>query len=175
MTPEKRKLCQDLIIFPDGTSRISEEEFLRKFPSAVKNGRLNLDLLEDALRTQNAEDVQCTLIIGNVFGFSPEDRNILCQLLNAKWHFMHEDIVSALGELKSPQTLDALYQITQWIPEYLEYDDSRALAVKAIWAIGGINAAEAEQKLTKFLSSTDPILKAEAEKQLQYRKESSKG
>ncbi|MFD5103330.1 hypothetical protein [Streptomyces albidochromogenes] len=32
---------------------------------------------------------------------------------------------------------------TRWIPEYLDFDEFRALAVKAIWALGAIPGPEA--------------------------------
>ncbi|MBB2749926.1 UNVERIFIED_ORG: HEAT repeat protein [Rhizobium aethiopicum] len=63
---------------------------------------------------------------------------LLLQLLQEGWHFKHEDVVSALADLKAPEAVEALYKVTYWVPSYLEFDDARALAVKAIWALGAI-------------------------------------
>jgi hypothetical protein len=71
MTEEQRKLCRDLIIFPDGRRRITREEFLRQFPSAVERGRLALKWLQEAYETRNADDLSYALIVGGNFGFAP--------------------------------------------------------------------------------------------------------
>ncbi len=171
MTPEQRKLSQSLIVSPlVGGRQISKEAFLRQFPSAVDEKMLSFALLEKSYRDRNAEDLQCALIIGYAFGFSSKHEDILCLLISADWHFSHEDIVSALVNMHSPKSIDALYQATQWIPAYLDFDESRALAVKAIWALGGIAGVAAEHKLIKISKSSDSILRENAENQLQRRK-----
>lgn len=69
MTEEQRKLCRDLIIHVDGKSRITKEDFLRRFPSAVEHGKLASKFLEDAYQAQDGEDLQCALLVGFTFGF----------------------------------------------------------------------------------------------------------
>jgi len=169
MTEEQRKFCRDLIIYPDGRSRITKEDFLRRFPSAVEHGRLALKWLDEADQTRNAEDLNCALIIGFVFGFAPEHLDILRRLVDVDWHYSHEDVVSALETWPTPDTVEALFRATQWIPKSLEYDDSRALAVKAIWALGKIPGAEAETKLEALARSDNAILRKTAEEQLKRR------
>jgi len=169
MTTEQRKLCRDLIIFPNGQSRITKEEFLRRFSSAVEHGKLASRLLEDAYRTQDGEDLECALTIGFAFGFAPEHTKTLCCLVEADWHVRHEDVISALDKLHSPETVEALFRATQWIPKSLEYDDSRALAVKAIWALGKIPDTKAETKLEALARSENAILQKNAVEQLKRR------
>jgi hypothetical protein len=169
MTEEQRKLCRDLIIYPDGRIPITKEDFLRRFPSALEHGKLASRLLEDAYRTHNGEDLGCALIIGFTFGFEREYTKILSDLVEADWHVSHEDVVSALDELHSRDTVEALFRATQWIPKSLEYDDSRALAIKAIWALGKIPGTEAEAKLEALARSDNAILRRTAEEQLERR------
>jgi hypothetical protein len=169
MTEEQRKHCSDLTIFPDGSRQLSKEEFVRLFPAAVEHGRLALGLLDGAYRLQDAEDLECALTVGFTFGFSPEHSEILCHLLEADWHARHEDVVSALDELRCPSAIGALFRATQWIPKSLEYDDSRALAVKAIWALGKTAATEAEKKLRILACSDNAILRNAALEQLERR------
>ena len=173
MTEEQRKFCRDLIIYPDGRSRITKEDFLRRFPSAVEHGRLALKWLDEADQTRNAEDLNCALIIGFVFGFAPEHLDILRRLVDVDWHYSHEDVVSALETWPTPDTVEALFRATQWIPKSLEYDDSRALAVKAIWALGKIPGDEAETKLEALARSDNAILRETAEKQLERRRKTT--
>lgn len=170
MTEEQRKLCRDLIIFPNGRSRITKEEFLRRFPSAVEHGRSALKWLQEAYETRNADDLSYALMIGSVFGFVPEHKDILRRLIEEDWHHSHEYVVTALKLWPTPDTVDALFRATQWIPKSLEYDDARALAVKAIWALGAIPGPEAEEKLEILRHSDNPILKKNAEEQLNRRR-----
>jgi hypothetical protein len=172
MTAAERKLCRELIITPPhGVSQISKEEFLRQFPSSVEKGKLAVGVLEEAYRAQNAEDLQCALIIGHAFGFGSQHADTLCRLLEVDWHYSHEDVVSALDGLGMADTVGALFRATQWIPKSLEYDDSRALAVKAIWALGKIPGTEAEAKLEILACSDDAVLRKTAVYQLERRLE----
>jgi hypothetical protein len=170
MTDREQKLCRDLVITPPrGVSQIRKEEFLRQFPLCVERGHLALRILEEAYRAQNAEDLQCALIVGHTFGFTLEHKDILCNLVEADWHFSHEDVVAALDKLRTPDVAEALFRATQWIPEHLNYDESRALAVKAIWALGKIAGNEAETKLEMLAHSDDAILRKAAMEQLERR------
>src|SRR5438876_12416414 len=120
MTAAQRKLCRDLVISPPrGVGQISKEEFLRQFPSSVEHGKLAVKLLEEAYEAKDAEDLQCVLIIGFAFGFVPEHKDILRRLIEADWHYSHEDAVSALETWPSPDTVEALFRATQWIPKSL--------------------------------------------------------
>ena len=169
MTEEQRKLSRDLIIQPDGRSRITKEDFLRRFPGSVEGGKLAVSVLEEAYRAQNAEDLQCALIIGHAFGFGPEHIDVLRRLAEAEWHYSHEDVVEALDSLRTSDAVEALFRATQWVPKSLEYDDSRALAVKAIWALGKIPGTAAETKLETLARSGDAILRKTAMEQLESR------
>src|SRR5256885_59798 len=102
MTEEQRKLCSDLTIYPTGSRRISKEDFLRQFPTAIEHGKLALRLLEEAYREQDGEDLECVLTVGFAFGFAAEHTEILCHLVKADWHVRHEDVVSALDDLRNP-------------------------------------------------------------------------
>lgn len=169
MTEEQRKLCRDLIMFPDGRRRITKEEFLRRFPSAVEHDRLALKWLQEAYETRNADDLSYAFVIGGVFGFAPEHKDILLRLIDEDWHYCHEEIVSTLQTWPTPDTVEALFRATQWIPKSLEYDDNRALAVKAIWALGKIPGTEAEKKLEILARSENTILRKNAVEQLERR------
>jgi len=170
MTEEQRKLCRDLIIFPNGQSRITKEEFLRRFPLAVEHGRLAFKWLQEAYETRSADDLSCAFVIGGAFGYVPEHKDILRRLIDEDWHNCHEEVVSALQNWPTPDSVDALFRATQWIPKSLEYDDARALAVKAIWALGKIPGPEAEAKLEMLARSENTILRQNAVEQLERRR-----
>jgi hypothetical protein len=169
MTEEQRQVCRDLIIFPNRRNTITKEEFLRRFPSAVEGGKSALKWLREAYEARNADDLSYALIIGGAFGYGPEHKDILSKLIDEDWHYSHEEVVTALKRWPTPDTVDALFRATQWVPKSLEYDDARALAVKAIWALGAIPGPEAEAKLEILKHSENPILKKNAEEQLKRR------
>ena len=171
MTEEQRQLCRDLIVHPPALRMrtISKEDFISQLPSAVEHGKLALEWLDEAFRERSPEDLQCVLIVGFAFGFVPEHKEILCRLIEADWHYSHEDIVVALETWSSPDTVNALFCATQWIPKSLEYDDNRALAVKAIWALGRIPGTEAGAKLERLARSDIAVIRKTAIDQLERR------
>lgn len=53
---------------------------------------------------------------------------------------------------------------------YLDWDENRALAVKAIWGLGKMPGAEAEQALLGLREDEDEIVREEDEAQSRRRK-----
>ena len=71
----------------------------------------------------------------NRFGFTPEHLPLLLELASAEWHHSHEDVVWYLGDYRGPVVVNAL--IRDGVDaRYLGFDESRALARKAVWALG---------------------------------------
>ena len=132
-----------------------------------------LKWLQEAYETRNADDLSYAFIIGFTFGFASEHKDILRRLVDEDWHYSHEGVVSALKTWPTPDTVDALFRATQWIPKALEYDDARALAVKAIWALGKIPGPEAEAKLEMLARSENTILRQNAVEQLERRRKAA--
>ncbi len=148
---------------------MSKEDFLRQFPTALEHGKLASGLLEDACRTQNSADLACAIQIGNLFGYTPKQMEILCRLIDADWHGRHEDIVNALDCWQPPGAVEALFRATQWIPKALEYDDDMGLAFNAICALSRIPGPEAETKLEILARSDKANLREAAVRQLKRR------
>lgn len=165
MSPEERSLVMALFVLP-GREPMSNEQFLREF-GAADGAALGLDLLKDAVDQRDPVDVELALVVCFRFGFSDGHLQPLLTLAFADWHQRHEDVASALGKLRSPASVDALLHLAQWVPAYLEFDEARALAVKAIWALGGIGGDAAHQALTSVAGSSCSILAEAAVAQLQ--------
>jgi hypothetical protein len=53
------------------------------------------------------------------------------------------------------------------VPRYLEFDEARALAVKAVWALGGIQDPAAREALESLTTSANDIVAENAVAQLQ--------
>ncbi|MFE6225367.1 HEAT repeat domain-containing protein [Streptomyces sp. NPDC057854] len=129
-------------------------------------------LLRDAMERRDADDVEMAFIVHASADASVEDfRDPLIELLPAEWHREHEDIVSMLGELRSPETLPTLALATRWVPEHLGWDEHRALAVKAIWALGAIPGVRSRDILQDLRDDENEIVRENATKQLARRGE----
>jgi hypothetical protein len=74
-----------------------------------------------------------------------------------------------LGTLRSPKTVPTLVLATRWVPEHLHWDENRALAVKAIWALGAVPAAEAREALERLRHDENEIIRENAVRQLARR------
>ncbi|MGY4103949.1 HEAT repeat domain-containing protein [Nocardia sp. R16R-3T] len=172
MTPEDEKVILGLVYNPSTQERVgSPEEVLRHF--GTEDGReLGLDLLKQATEDHDADGVELALIVSSEFGLTMDYLATLLKLSSADWHFMHEAVVSRLGQLRTPTAVDALYRTAVWIPDYLDYDDNRALARKAIWALGDTPGPEAEAALVRLRDSDSKIVRKGAEAQLERRQKS---
>lgn len=165
MLPEQRSLVKLLYVLPGGPPPLSSDEFLRRF-GAPDGVALGLDLLRDAVERRDPLDVELALVVCFRFGFAEGHLQPLLGLAFADWHQRHEDVATALGRLKSPASVAALTYLARWVPAYLEFDDARALAVKAIWALGGIGGDAAHEALTSLASSGSGIVAENAVAQL---------
>lgn len=164
-------MISSLVFVPGRGRKGSREDILRHF--GTEDGRaLGLRLLRDAVDRQDAVDVSMALAVCFVFGITMDHLDLLVQLESADWHREHENVVTALGQLKTSAAVDALCHAAWWIPDYLDFDESRALAVKAIWALGGTPGVEAEQALKQLLSAEGEIVREAARTQLMRRTES---
>ena len=67
----------------------------------------------------------------------------------------------------------ALFFATQWVPEYLEFDDARALAKKALWAFGSIPGERALCLLKLLAKWEDLLIREIAETVLERRTDES--
>ncbi len=165
MTADEHKLILSLV-----KQGLPQLEFLRQFRGATDPAKLTASLLEDAFTNRNADDVEYALMVGFTFGFSDAHVDVLIRLASVSWHRKHEDIITALGRLRDAKAGNVLWTATQQIPDYLAFDESRALAVKAIWALGKLPGSEAESALRKLAASNVSVIRDAALQQLERRK-----
>jgi hypothetical protein len=147
---------------------LSKEDFLSKFTVDVTiNPNYVLELLEVAFKEKNAYDIEYAMLIAFTFNlFTKDFVNILCRLLEEKWHFQHEDITRILQSLKAPEAIEYLYRTALSKFEYLDHNDSSALAVKCIWALGDINTTDSRKKLELLAQVKNEIIRSNAIEQL---------
>lgn len=165
MTPEQERLVFSMVTVPGGGEPLSPGEFLRRF-GAGDGRELGVTLLREAVERQIADEVELALIVCSVFGFGPEHFGLLVGLVGADWHVKHEDVVSVLARLRDPAAVEALYYATWWVPAYLEFDENRALARKAVRALGGLPGEEATAALRQVLATGDAVVREFAVREL---------
>ncbi|MEU6934188.1 HEAT repeat domain-containing protein [Streptomyces sp. NPDC046385] len=171
MTPEERELIMGLVFVPGKGRARTLDEVLAHYGES-DGGALALRLLRQAVERRDAGDVEMALIVkANAGASGDEFLEPLIELAGADWHKRHEDVVSSLAKLRSPETVQALALATRWVPEYLEYDEARALAVKAIWGLGAIPGPEAREVLEGLRDDENEVIRENALKQLARRGE----
>lgn len=163
MTKEERELLHKLM-----TRDITPEDFVKSFTVDIhKNSHYIRELLETALFEHEANDVEYLLTVIFYFKLFIEDYvDILCKLMSETWHFQHENIAMFFQKIKSPKSVDCLYNAALTQFEYLEFDEAFALAVKSIWALGDINTPESREKLKLLAQLENKIIKDNATNQL---------
>lgn len=166
MTPEQKQVILGLMHIPNGPPTSKPEDVLRVF-GATDGVTLGLELLAGAVERRDSEEVEYALLVCQTFGFAEGDLPLLLDLASADWHVKHEDVVWYLGGYQSPAVVDALYHATQWVPDYLAFDENRALARKAIWELGKQPGDKARQALKRLAHSKDELLSNEAKQQLE--------
>jgi hypothetical protein len=157
------------LIHAPGRGREGSPEDVLRYFGTTDGPQLGLDLLRDAVHRHDDLDLEMALVVCFTFGLMVEHLDLLVQLASADWHRKHEDVVLALDQFRSPAAVDALYHAAWWIPDYLEWDESRALARNAIHALGKTPGSEAFEALTELTSSGSEIVRETASRVLQRR------
>lgn len=149
--------------------KISKEEFLTliKVKSECLGEELS-EMLSFAYKQNSDSNVEISIYL--IFKYEQINEkylDVLNNLILCDWHEQHENIAMLLQRLKAPKSVDYLYATINQKYSYLEYDDSYALAVKCIWALGDIGNEEAKEYLKKLLNSENEIIVENAKKQLE--------
>jgi hypothetical protein len=159
--PDKERLVLRLVRGPGGREPIANEEFLQQWP-ATDGVALGLELLRRAVAEESSDDAEFAMVVCWRFGWTAEHLPSLLALADADWHERHEDVVQALGKLRSEQSLTALERLVHVRMPYLEYNDSTALANHALHAVAAIGGPEARHVLDDASSDSREAVAATA-------------
>jgi HEAT repeat protein len=169
MTPEDRDAIFSLVVVPGRGAAGSAEDVLRHFGTTDGVG-LSLRLLSEAIAEKSPADLEAALILSGTFGTVPQQLPYLVALVPEDWHKQHENVVAMLSDLRAPEAVDALHHAAVWAPAYLDWNETRPLATKAIWALGAIPGPEAERALTGLADDPDEVVRDAARAQLDRRR-----
>jgi hypothetical protein len=167
-------LIRGLIVGRGGKRRLEPEEFLRQW-GADDGIELGYELLADAVRRRSGDDVERAITVVSTFGKRWRLLPLLLELAGAEWHERHEDVISELSGYRTPEAIDALVHAVEWVPDYLDYDEARALAVKALWGLAAIVDGRAEDALERFAGSDVEVIADNAQQLLERRRQGEYG
>jgi len=123
-------------------------------------------ILEKVAENRDAVKVEEAVVAIDKVGAVKEFTPALVRLLEATWHYKHEDIVLILQELKDARAVDALYRTALIDYEYLNHDEFFGLARKCTWALADIGTEEAKTKLELLAGSDNENIRGYAKKRL---------
>lgn len=124
-------------------------------------------MLNRALAERDPAAVRWGFALAKYCGTAVEHLSTIVALATESWHRSHEYVVFFLAELRRPELLPVFTSLVNARFEYLAWDDARALAVKCIWGIGKLGSEEAVAALAGLLRASDPIVSANARRQLE--------
>ncbi|MCJ8313395.1 MAG: hypothetical protein MJK11_10565 [Pseudomonadales bacterium] len=125
---------------------------LRKLKKSMNTG--NPDQLEDALNCAWKSGMKIKYV------------DCLNKMLLLPWHYCHEDIVNALQELKSPSSVDVLFETATIKYKYLDFDDEFSLSRKCTWALADIATLDAKSRLIALSNNKNPYISKYAIKRI---------
>jgi hypothetical protein len=162
VSPSKQQLILDLLL-----GRVSAQQFYAAYPTseATASGE-GSEMLKRAVEEQDGVAAEFGLYLGHKFGITPEYLEPLNALADAEWHQRHEDAVAGLAKLHHPSSVEPLYGAARLRPQYLDYDETFALAKKAVHALEAIQTTQAVEKLGQLLSQSPDVVKEYAKRAL---------
>jgi hypothetical protein len=125
-----------------------------------------LGMLDEAARLDDAGSVECAVAIAWGRAGELDVVPTLIDLLRSTRHERHEDVARWLQQLRDPRAIEALYATALSRHEYLEYDNSHALARECTWALADVGTVEAKQRLRSLARSDDPEIAGYAQRRL---------
>ncbi len=100
-------------------------------------------------------------------GLPIELADIFTEALTMTWHTRHEDLASALQQMKAPESIDALHAAAVTTHAYLDYDEFFGLARTCTWALADIGTPTARDKLTALAKHPNSVIAGYARQRLE--------
>lgn len=153
------------------SGNIDKEEFLKQyFKERILSENYIQHLIKQAISSKDDSLVEEAMVLLYTSHFKPESFSLLlCQLLTENWHTKHEDIAMLLKQVKSPETVNCLYNAAELRFDYLDYDDTCQFARKCIKALSTIENKNAIEKLKLLANSKNHVIAEYAKKELRYK------
>jgi len=169
ISSEQRRLILQLGQVP-GRPKPDKSVFLQRWGvlfGEEEGGPLGLRLLRQAVDAKSQVDVELALMVCSSFGYSEAHLALLLLLAETDWHHSHEDVAWMLGIIGNAKAVPDLVHLATWVPDYLEWDDARALGVKAVWSLYKIHSDSARKALEGLAVDPNELISKNAKERLQ--------
>ena len=152
MTPDQRSLVDDLV-----ERRISVDELVERWGPG-DHAAVALAVMRDAVDRRDGAQFETALGIVRRSEHTAEHIAVMVEAFAGDWHQRHEEIVERLARRGDPQLTDVMMRAATWVPEYLDWDDARAMATKAIYGLGRTGGERAITALWQLVDDpADPV------------------
>lgn len=168
MTPDELEMVWALVAAPGRQPDATPQDFLARMDES--DGRaLALRVLREAIDHKSSAEVEAAMVLAAFFGSTEESFGLLVSLVREDWHESHEDVVSFLDDFRTKDAIPALLSATRRVPDYMQWDDTRALAVRAVYALSKIDGEAARNALEEVVrESGDDRVSAVARQRLEF-------
>ncbi len=110
-----------------------------------------IKILETKISKQESQDLGFYLAIASRDGMDEAYKPILKQLVLAKWHDDHDDVVDYIREFRDDDFTDDLFTVAVTPEPYRQYDDElEATLRKCVHALKAINSKKANERLQQL-------------------------
>ncbi len=140
-------------------------KLFHKDNSEAKRGNPIL-YIKKAILEKDADALEDALLIKTEIKTEAEYLDLLIILLSEKWHFQHEDIARELQKIRNPKSIEVLHKTIFEKFEYLDYNNSEALARKCVWALADIGNGESKKILIEVSKTENAEISSYAKKRL---------
>ena len=118
-----------------------------------------LPLLHESIEKKDEDLLSSTLAVLFYDGADIDYTEDLLKLLKVDWHILEEDIIQVLEIIKDPKSIETLYELALFVPDY---DEMRSLAKKCLYALSAINTKESIEKIKILSTFDDDIIRENA-------------
>ena len=121
-----------------------------------------------AIEAKDGNALELAVNLAFQAGLPNDLSDIFAETLLMPWHRRHEDLSSALQEMKAPNSVNALFQAALSHHAYLDHDEFFGLARKCAWALADIGTPEAKERLQELARYENGVIAGYAQKRLDH-------
>ena len=126
------------------------------------------ELLEYSIQIQCSVNIELVLCFIAVCELEDDPYlDLLNELILCGWHRQHENVASALDEIRSPISVEFLYKAILLKHDCLAWDENFAFERKCVWALAKIGTLEAKEKLNQLKNCDNELISGWAKKRIQ--------
>ena len=126
------------------------------------------ELLKYSIEKKHSRNIEFALYLVAIYELEYNPYlDLLNKLILCGWHRQHENVASALDEIRSPKSTKFLYKAILLKHDCLAWDENFAFERKCVWALAKIGTLEAKEKLNQLKNYDNELISGWAKKRIQ--------